>query len=75
MLMLCEFRLWAPFGLVDWWTGGLADWRTGGLADWLVDWLRGTNSFDLMCKCFLDCLELNTPIANMAAKMRVLKVK
>ena len=40
-----------------------------------ADWLCGTNSLDLICKCFLGRFELKTPIANMAAKMRVLKVK
>ena len=33
-----------------------------GPADWVADWLCGTNSLDLMCKCFHGRLELNTPI-------------
>ena len=47
----------------------------GAILDWLAGWLCGTNSLDLMCKCFHGCLELRTPIANMAAKMRVLTVR
>ena len=34
--------------------------RHFGVADWL-GWLCGTNSLDLMYKCFLGRLELKTP--------------
>ena len=29
---------------------------------WLAGWLSGTNSLDLVCKCFLGRLELKTTI-------------
>ena len=29
----------------------------------LAGWLAGTNSLYLMCKCFLGCLQLKTPIS------------
>ena len=34
-----------------------------GLAGWLAGWLCSTNSLYLMCKCFLGCLQLKTPIS------------
>ena len=30
---------------------------------WLAGWLCSTNSLYLMCKCFLGCLQLKTPIS------------
>ena len=33
----------------------------GAILDELTAWLCGTNSLDLMSKCFLGCLELKTP--------------
>ena len=38
--------------------GTILDW----LAGWLAGWLSGTNSLDLVCKCFLGRLELKTTI-------------
>ena len=34
----------------------------GTILDWLAGWLSGTNSLDLVCKCFLGRLELKTKI-------------
>ena len=35
----------------------------GTILDWLAGWLCSTNSLYLMCKCFLGCLQLKTPIS------------
>ena len=48
-MMPCDIRHWVPF-----WAAGLAGWLAG--------WLCGTNSLDLMYKCFLSRPELKTPI-------------